>query len=109
MRGELNSMDSWKFVSRFCFLQCSSYDASTGACDDEVSQIKYELTLPSHSAVDILVYTSSYQNWTEVYTKVLTNELGFKQEKSTPCAFFNHELQVRVVVHGDDFVSEGPM
>ena len=72
VRGELNSMDSWKFVSRFCFLQCSNYDASTGACDDEVSQIKYELTLPSHSAVDILVYTSSYQNWTEVYNSRLT-------------------------------------
>ena len=34
--------------------------------------------------------------------------MNFRQGKSTPCAFYNKDLGVRTVVHGDDFVSEGP-
>ena len=47
-------------------------------------------------------------NWTNAYTSVLVNKMGFKQGSATPCAFVNDHLQVRTVVHGDDFVSEGP-
>ena len=47
-------------------------------------------------------------NWTIAYTSALVDRMGFVQGKSTPCAFVNRELQVRTVVHGDDFVSEGP-
>jgi hypothetical protein len=56
LRGELNTMESWKFIGRYCFLH-----------GDE-SQIEYDLTLPSHSSIDILVYTESYFNWTEVHS-----------------------------------------
>ena len=37
--------------------------------------------------------------------------MAFAQGKSTPCAFFNDELKIKIrtVVHGDDFVSEGPL
>ena len=47
-------------------------------------------------------------NWTTAYTSVLVQKMGFVQGKATPCAFFNEKLQARTVVHGDDFVSEGP-
>lgn len=45
-------------------------------------------------------------NWTTAYTRVLVDKLGFKQRRSTPCSFFDPELKVRTVVHGDDFASE---
>ena len=47
-------------------------------------------------------------NWTTAYTSVLVQKMGLVQGKATPCAFFSEKLQVRTVVHGDDFVSEGP-
>ena len=47
-------------------------------------------------------------NWTTAYTSALVDRMGFVQGKATPCAFYNEKLQVRTVVHGDDFVSEGP-
>ena len=48
-------------------------------------------------------------NWTATYTSVLVNKMGFRQGRSTPCAFFNEELGIRTVVHGDDFLSEGSL
>ena len=35
--------------------------------------------------------------------------MGFVQGVSTPCAFYHSEYGIRTVVHGDDFVSEGPI
>ena len=47
-------------------------------------------------------------NWTAAYTSVLVNKMNFVQGKSTPCAFYHEKWQIRTLVHGDDFVSEGP-
>ena len=47
--------------------------------------------------------------WTACYTSVLTDKLGFNQGQSTPCAFYHDEWKIRTVVHGKDFVSEGPL
>jgi hypothetical protein len=46
------------------------------------------------------------QNWEIEYSKYL-KELGFRQGKATTCAFFNQEMNLRVVVHGDDFTILG--
>ena len=43
------------------------------------------------------------------YTKALVEKMNFVQGRSTPCAFYHKEWGVRTVVHGDDFVSEGPI
>ena len=47
-------------------------------------------------------------NWTTAYTTVLVEKMGFVQGRSSPCAFYHERLGIRTVVHGDDFVSEGP-
>ena len=47
-------------------------------------------------------------NWAEAYTRVLTEELGFAKGESSPCSFHHADRDIKVVVHGDDFVSEGP-
>ena len=31
-------------------------------------------------------------------------DMGFDQGKTTPCVFFNKERDLRVTVHGDDFI-----
>ena len=48
-------------------------------------------------------------NWTAAYTSVLVDKIGFTQGVSTPCAFYHAGYGIRTVVHGDDFVSEGPI
>ena len=45
-------------------------------------------------------------NWEQEYTDCLRC-LGFVSGISTPCAFYNKERDVRVVVHGDDFTLLG--
>ena len=45
-------------------------------------------------------------NWARIYTEVLES-LGFVKGRSSPCAFFHAGRQIRTVVHGDNFVSEG--
>ena len=45
-------------------------------------------------------------NWAEAYTKVLLS-MGYKKGTSSPCSFYHREWQIRTVVHGDDFLSEG--
>ena len=46
-------------------------------------------------------------NWAQAYSGVLEG-LGFKKGASSPCAFFHAGWGIRTVVHGDDFLSEGP-
>ena len=46
-------------------------------------------------------------NWAQVYSEVL-EKMGFRKGQSSPCSFFHEEWQIRTVVHGDDFLSEGP-
>ena len=46
-------------------------------------------------------------NWARAYSSVL-EKMGFKKRKSSPCTFFPPEWKVCTVVHGDDFMSEGP-
>ena len=46
-------------------------------------------------------------NWTETYTKVLCEVLGFEKGASSPCTFFHKKRQLKTVVHGDDFFTEG--
>ena len=46
-------------------------------------------------------------NWSLEYAATLLSA-GYVQGKSNPCLFFNKELGVSVMVHGDDFVAVGP-
>ena len=46
-------------------------------------------------------------NWEDAYAKVLT-EHGFARGVASPCSFCCKERGIRVVVHGDDFLSGGP-
>ena len=45
--------------------------------------------------------------WSRAYCEVL-DSLGFEQGKSSPCSLFHKGWGIRTVVHGEDFVSEGP-
>lgn len=45
-------------------------------------------------------------NWSLAYTKVLT-KLGFEKGASSPCTFLHPGRNVKLAVHGDDFVCEG--
>ena len=47
-------------------------------------------------------------NWTETYTKVLCSDLGFVKGESSPCTFHHEKRNLKTVVHGDDFFTEGP-
>ena len=47
------------------------------------------------------------QSWSKEYTKTL-KEFGFVQHLGSPCCFHLPAKQLKVVVHGDDFVSLGP-
>ena len=46
-------------------------------------------------------------NWTETYTKVLCESLGFEKGESSPCTFYHRKRCLKTVVHGDDFFTEG--
>ena len=46
-------------------------------------------------------------NWSQAYTEVLVR-MGFVKGKASPCCFFHKKWGIRTVVHGDDFLSEGP-
>ena len=46
-------------------------------------------------------------NWAQAYTEVLEG-IGFVMGRSSPCCFHHAKWQIRTVVHGDDFLSEGP-
>ena len=46
-------------------------------------------------------------NWSLEYSKTLT-EAGYTQGKSNSCLFHNADLDVAVMVHGDDFIGVGP-
>ena len=46
-------------------------------------------------------------NWAQAYSEVL-QAMGFVKELSSPCSFFHQGWGIRTVVHGDDFLSEGP-
>ena len=45
-------------------------------------------------------------NWEREYSKTL-DEAGFNAGRATVVAFYHRERDVRIVVHGDDFVVEG--
>jgi hypothetical protein len=47
-------------------------------------------------------------NWAEAYTKVLIS-MGYKKGLSSPCSFHHKEWDLSTVVHGDDFLTEGPI
>ena len=47
------------------------------------------------------------KGWETEYTKRL-QALGFIPRKASPCCFYRQADDVSVVVHGDDFVFEGP-
>ena len=46
-------------------------------------------------------------NWAQAYSEVL-EKMGLVKGKSSPCSFYHAEWGIRTVVHGDDFLSEGP-
>ena len=45
-------------------------------------------------------------NWTHSYTTAL-ERLGFVKGSSSPCSFRHEDRRINLVVHGDDFLSEG--
>lgn len=45
-------------------------------------------------------------NWHHYYRDHLV-KLGFQQGRASPCLFFRPEKEIRVFVHGDDYVSLG--
>ncbi len=53
------------------------------------------------------VYKRQAQAWEEDYATKL-NSIGFARGVFAPTTFFCKKLQVRAVVHGDDFVFLGP-
>ena len=46
------------------------------------------------------------QNWFEEYSNQLCS-VGFQQGKATPCVFNRPERRIRIMVHGDDYISTG--
>ena len=44
--------------------------------------------------------------WEDTYTSAL-EELGFVTGRASPCCFFHKKLQIRLVIHGDDFTALG--
>ena len=46
------------------------------------------------------------QQWGEHYARALV-AAGFSRGRASPCHFFHSKLQVRVLVHGDDFLIVG--
>ena len=46
-------------------------------------------------------------NWEQAYSEVLEG-MGFVRGRSSPCSFYHEAWKIRTVVHGDDFLSEGP-
>ena len=45
--------------------------------------------------------------WEETYTQALLDQ-GFRRRLASPCCFYHPELEVGVVIHGDDFTALGP-
>ena len=45
-------------------------------------------------------------NWAQAYSEVLLG-MGFVKGASSPCSLFHQAWDIRTVVHGDDFLSEG--
>ena len=46
------------------------------------------------------------QNWERCYVQFMTS-VGFTQGRTTPCVFYNEERDLRVTIHGDDFIILG--
>ena len=58
-----------------------------------------------------LIYTlygmrTAASNWEKAYSKTM-EEVGFQPGRATVVAFFHPERDIRIIVHGDDFVVEG--
>ena len=72
-----------------------------------------EDTLPGEENICGLLERSLYgtrdaaYNWTQTYTRVLCEHLGFQKGASSPCSFFHEQRQIHLVIHGDDFCIEG--
>ena len=47
-------------------------------------------------------------SWADCYSDILIKN-GFRQGKSSPCLFYHEERKIMTLVHGDDFMSTGPM
>ena len=45
--------------------------------------------------------------WEEDYARRLV-EVGFKRGRGAPTVFYHEKMEVRLVVHGDDFTFSGP-
>ena len=46
-------------------------------------------------------------NWAQAYWELLEG-MGFVKGLSSPCSFYYEAWEIRTVVHGDGFLSEGP-
>ena len=46
-------------------------------------------------------------NWEEEYSEYMVDELGFSKGTACPCHFFHEQDQIRILVHGDDFMAVG--
>ena len=61
--------------------------------EDMVAQLQYSLYGTRDAA----------QNWAATYTKLLT-KLGFRQGRASSCNFMHPQRDIKLTVHGDDFL-----
>ena len=48
------------------------------------------------------------KNWEAHYSDWLCS-IGFSKRLASPCSFYNKSKKIRIVVHGDDFLTAGPV
>ena len=48
------------------------------------------------------------KNWEAHYSDWLCS-IGFSKGLASPCSFYNKSKKIRIVVHGDDFLTAGPV
>ena len=76
---------------RRVFVQLPAEDSEEGMCG--------ELDKAMYGTRD------AAQNWEHEYCEFMG--IGFKSGKSSPCAFYHEEREIRAVIHGDDFTILG--
>ncbi|CAE6937842.1 unnamed protein product [Symbiodinium natans] len=72
-----------------------------------VVELPPEMEMPEHVAVlkkSMYGTRDAAHNWEQQYTKVLLS-LGFLQGRASSCLFYHPHKDIRLEVHGDDFVS----
>ena len=78
-------------VEKALFVELPDEDKEEGK--DEVAELQYSLYGTRDAAA----------NWHKAYSQHL-KDIGFEQGDSNPCLFYHPGRQIRLLVHGDDYV-----